>query len=277
MTLNKLINEIIYNLKPVYRELGFDRNEIDIELIDMDDNDDTLAWCNTELECNRICTYDEISMYKKEHNSSIKFDISYEKTIYISAKVLFKLIDTMIDGLKITNEDIYDNVLISVLEATIIHELRHLYQFKTLQNIPLMYVSLINNPSKNTWGAIFNPEINYLFEKDAIHYSDYQKDLTILKDIKIKNYLNRIICNADLLELLDGDIYDSTMDNISHTIDLLRNYLVKTNRDNVRQPHIKEKEDDLFSKIKKVISICTEDNSGANMLYGALKKFGIFR
>ena len=273
MNLEKVIDEIIYNLKPVYNELGLDRNEIDVRLIDMDEcdeDDDILAWCNSKLFCNGDYTYEIISAYKMNHNSSIKFDIEFEKCIYISEKVLYDTLDLIYDKTNVQNDELYDYILVALLEYVIIHELRHMYQFKSLKQISLQYVDVLFS-SNNTWNGIFDYEIKSLFERDAINYAHYKSNLTILKNSEIKNLISNIIYGTELLSTIDDetDIVEGIEDSIEE--------LGRVYHDFKLRKAIKESSDnntkDLFSKIKKLVKNLTCDYECS--LNNTLKKFGI--
>lgn len=271
MKLEKVIDEIIYNLKPVYNELGLDRNEIDIELIDIDecdDNNTTLAWCNTTLLCNGVYSYEEISEYKMNYNSSIKFDIEYEKCIYISEKVLYDVADAIMDKIDIQyNDELYNYILVSVLEYSIVHELRHIYQFKSLKQISLQYVDIVGNEAYRSWGGIFDYEINSIFEKDAINYAQYKRHLTVLKNLEIKDILSNIIYGAELLNNMDDE--SEIIDGIEYSLDEIKKIYNPVQIKNVDNKVAK----DLFSKIKNIIKRLSGDCEYP--LYDTLKKFGI--
>jgi hypothetical protein len=240
MNLENLINEIIYNTKHIYKELGFDRNEIDVEII-ADDDRDTLAFTTSILRCDGNYGGDELIELQRKGDSKVKFDIIYRKKIYINKanllKAAYNRVDVLLD--RDANEETFNIILTSLLEDAIIHELRHLYLFKTLQQISLQYVDIITY--SDNWSPTFSYEFIELLERECINYTRYNSGITLIKDRKMKEYLSEINYMTDLLNSLSNDS-DLFIDR-NHTINKFKRYLVDVSEEQTSGNNTPEKEE----------------------------------
>ena len=240
MNLENLINEIIYNTKHIYKELGFDRNEIDVEII-ADDDRDTLAFTTSILRCDGNYGGDELIELQRKGDSKVKFDIIYRKKIYINKanllKAAYNRVDVLLD--RDANEETFNIILTSLLEDAIIHELRHLYLFKTLQQISLQYVDIITY--SDNWSPTFSYEFIELLERECINYTRYKSGITLIKDRKMKEYLSEINYMTDLLNSLSNDS-DLFIDR-NNTINKFKRYLVDVSEEQTSGNNTPEKEE----------------------------------
>jgi hypothetical protein len=132
--------------------------------------------------------------YEDLGDERYNFNIKYENVVKIYLSHISNFIDDICTILSKSNEEVNSLLKIACIENTIVHELKHLNQYKTTK-LTLDNVDMQVDDENKTYGFSLNKHTEFIFERDANMYMLSKKYDTFLEDKKLKKYLARIECN----------------------------------------------------------------------------------
>ena len=176
-----LIQKIMSNYRLNIREQGFSIND-DIKVTVKEGN---VKECNAEDGSKSAYVVSYLSLIDTD-----KINCQYEKNIYLEVNQLYAFVLDLFESIGIYSKDLFMNIYSSILEDYLLHELRHLNQFETI-DFTLNDIDIITNEKEKTFGVVINEETEHILERDARDFTlkNGRCGITILNDSKLKTHL----------------------------------------------------------------------------------------